>query len=118
MSTSISANNASSGGNNESTVSSEVEETMSRIRSHKGVEGVIIMNKEGSTIQSTLSEEQTLIHSALLSQLATKASSLVETIDMNDELTFLRIRSRNREIMIAPDKEFLLVVIQNPNATE
>ena len=26
---------------------SEVEETMARIRSHKGVEGVVIMTKEG-----------------------------------------------------------------------
>jgi hypothetical protein len=26
---------------------SEVEETLARIRSHKGVEGVIIMNREG-----------------------------------------------------------------------
>ena len=33
-----------------------------------------------------------------------------------DELTFLRIRSKKKEILIAPDNEFLMVVIQNPNA--
>uniref|UniRef100_A0A7S2I9Y4 Roadblock/LAMTOR2 domain-containing protein n=1 Tax=Helicotheca tamesis TaxID=374047 RepID=A0A7S2I9Y4_9STRA len=117
---SIAAANTTNSGNNASSiaVTSEVEETLSRIRSHKGVEGIIVMNREGATIQSTLNEEQTLVHAALLSQLAAKATSLVETIDMGDELSFLRIRSRNREIMVAPDKEFLLVVIQNPNATE
>lgn len=33
--------------------------------------------------------------------------------DKND-LTFLRIRSKKHEIMVAPDKDFLLVVIQDP----
>eukprot|EP00566_Odontella_aurita_P026006 CAMPEP_0113525268 /NCGR_PEP_ID=MMETSP0015_2-20120614/62_1 /TAXON_ID=2838 /ORGANISM="Odontella" /LENGTH=114 /DNA_ID=CAMNT_0000423405 /DNA_START=18 /DNA_END=362 /DNA_ORIENTATION=+ /assembly_acc=CAM_ASM_000160 len=96
----------------------EVEETLARIRSHRGVEGVLIMNKDGATVQSTLSEEQTTVHAALLSQLTAKAASLVETIDEGDELTFLRIRSKNREIMVSPDKEFLLVVIQDPHASE
>jgi dynein light chain roadblock-type len=27
----------------------------------------------------------------------------------------LRIRSRNHEIMVAPDKEYLLIVIQDPS---
>ena len=31
---------------------SEVEETLARIRSHKGVEGVIIMNREGEAVES------------------------------------------------------------------
>jgi dynein light chain roadblock-type len=35
---------------------------------------------------------------------------------VGDELTFLRIRSKNKEIMIAPDGDFLMVVIQNPNS--
>jgi dynein light chain roadblock-type len=94
---------------------SEVEETVARIRSHKGVEGVIIMNKEGATLQSTLTEEQTSEHAAALSALTAQATSLVRGLDPEDGLTFLRIRSRNREIMIAPDKEFVLVVLQNPH---
>jgi len=72
----------------------------------------------GVTIQSTLDEEQTASHSALISQLTDKANMLVETLDTEDQLSFLRIRSNKREIMVSPDKEFLLIVIQNPNATE
>jgi len=93
-----------------------MEETLSRIRSHKGVEGVLIMTKEGSIIQSSLAtEESTKSHASLLSQLTSKASSIVQTLDMNDELTFLRIRSQKKEILISPDKDFFMVVIQNPN---
>mmetsp|Transcript_21897 Transcript_21897/g.32784 ORF Transcript_21897/g.32784 Transcript_21897/m.32784 type:complete len:133 (+) Transcript_21897:83-481(+) len=114
----------------------EIEETLARIRSHKGVESVLIMTKEGAIIQSSLSKEQSTTHAALLSQLTAKACNVIQMLDGvnsggndngnnndndngggGDELTFLRLRSHNKEIMIAPDKEFLMVVIQNPNST-
>jgi len=60
-----------------------------------------------------LSESQTIAHAALLSELSRKAAILVETLDPTDELTFLRVRSKNREVMIAPDKEYILIIIQN-----
>lgn len=96
---------------------SEVEETLARIKSHKGVEGVVIMTKEGAIIQSSLSEEDSKEHAALLSSLTEKASILVDTLDPDDELNFLRVRSKKKEIMIAPEGSYVLVVIQNPNAT-
>lgn len=55
---------------------------------------------------------------ALVSQLASKARSVVRTLDPTDDLTFLRVRSKKEEIMIAPDKDYLLIVIQDPNADE
>jgi dynein light chain roadblock-type len=54
-------------------------------------------------------------YAALITQLATKASSVVRTMDASDDLTFLRIRSKQHEILVAPDKEYSLIVIQNPN---
>jgi dynein light chain roadblock-type len=139
---------------------SEVEETMARIKSHKGVEGVVIMTKEGKAldprsirfncshfqylkqhkflrphhflipsfpisnqivgaiIQSSLSEDQSKQHAALITSLTEKASLLVETLDPNDELNFLRVRTKKKEIMVAPDNGFLMMVIQNPNAVD
>ncbi len=96
-------------------MSSEVEETMKRIQSHRGVKGVLIVNSEGVPIRSNLDPVKTDAYAALVSQLALKASSVVRTIEETDELTFFRIRSKMHEIMIAPDKEYLLIVIQNPN---
>lgn len=37
---------------------------------------------------------------------------------LQNDLTFLRVRSKKHEIMVAPDKDYLLIVIQNPNADE
>ena len=54
-------------------------------------------------------------HASLISQLTTKARSVVRTLDPQNDLTFLRIRSKKNETAIAPDKDYMLFVIQNPN---
>lgn len=76
------------------------------------------MDRRGAIIQSTLDEEQSKSHAAALSDLTGKASYIVGMLSQDDELTFLRIRSKQREIMISPDKGYLLVVLQNPNVSE
>mmetsp|Transcript_11434 Transcript_11434/g.42693 ORF Transcript_11434/g.42693 Transcript_11434/m.42693 type:complete len:99 (-) Transcript_11434:584-880(-) len=93
-------------------MSAAVEETLKRIQSHRGVKGVLIVNSDGIPIRSTLSTEVTDSYAGLIAQLTYKASSVVRTLDETDGLTFLRIRSNKEEIMIAPDRDYLLIVIQ------
>lgn len=95
---------------------SEVEETLNRIKLHKGVAGIVIVTHEGLPVRSTLDARLTQQYSALISQLASKARSVVRDLDPTNDLTFLRIRSKKHEIMVAPDKDYILVVIQDPNA--
>lgn len=102
-----------------STARSEIEETLTRIKSHKGVEGILIMNKlTGVIIKTTLTEEQSKTHAAFLSSLSEKCDLMIPTLEEDDELQFLRIRTKKKEIMVATEGDFLLVVIQNPNAVE
>ena len=54
----------------------------------------------GAIIQSTLDEDSAKTHSAALSELTAKASHVVGLLNRDDELTFLRIRSKQREIMV------------------
>jgi dynein light chain roadblock-type len=96
-------------------MSSDVEETLKRIQSHKGVLGVIIINSEGIPIKTTMDNAQTVQYAALIGQLTDKTRSTVRDLDPTNELTFFRIRSKKHEIMVAPDKEYMLIVIQNPN---
>ncbi|KAB0406248.1 hypothetical protein E2I00_010585, partial [Balaenoptera physalus] len=65
-------------------------------------------------IRTTLDNSTTVQYAGLLHQLTVKAKSTVRDIDPQNDLTFLRIRSKKHEIMVAPDKEYLLIVIQNP----
>lgn len=92
----------------------EVEETMKRIQSHKGVVGTIVVNVEGIPIKSTMDNTTTVQYAGLISQLSDKARTVIRDLDPTNDLTFLRIRSKKHEIMVAPDKEFILIVVQNP----
>ncbi len=93
---------------------SDVEETLKRIQSNKGVIGVVIMDSDGRPIRSTLDQETTVQYAGLLQQLADKAKNVVREMDPANDMTFLRLRSKKHEIMIAPDKEYLLAVVSNP----
>lgn len=100
--------------NNSKNMSQEVEDTLKRIQSHKGVVGTIVVNNEGIPVKSTLDNTSTVQYAGLLSQLSDKARSVVRDLDPSNDLTFLRVRSKKHEIMVAPDKDFILIVIQNP----
>ena len=41
---------------------------------------------------------------------------MVRDLDPLNDLTFLRIKTRNEEIMVTPDKDFMLIAIQGPKA--
>lgn len=72
------------------------------------------MTTLGIPIKSTLDNTTTVQYAGLISQLSDKARSVVRDLDPTNDLTFLRIRSKKHEIMVAPDKEFILIVVQNP----
>ncbi|XP_067293230.1 dynein light chain roadblock-type 2 [Pseudorasbora parva] len=92
----------------------EVEDTLKRIQGYNGVIGTIVVNGEGIPIRTTLDNSTTVQYVGLLHQLVMKARSTVRDIDPQNDLTFLRIRSKKHEIIVAPDKEFLMIVIQSP----
>ncbi|KAG6453891.1 hypothetical protein O3G_MSEX008363 [Manduca sexta] len=94
-------------------MATEVEETIKRIQAHKGVMGVVIVNHEGIPIKSSLDNATSVLYAGLIGQLTEKARNVVREMDSTNELTFLRVRSRRHEILIAPDREFILIVIQN-----
>lgn len=78
---------------------------------------MIIVNNEGVPIYSSDEDEAFAIdHAALISQLSAKAKSTIRTLDPTNDMTFLRVRSKKHEIMVSPDKEYTLIVIQNPTS--
>ncbi|XP_063727890.1 dynein light chain roadblock-type 2-like [Symsagittifera roscoffensis] len=93
----------------------DIEETYNRIKTHKGVVGAIIANQEGVSLRSSLDNSTTVQYINAVKDLTYKGSSLVRDIDPENELTFIRVRSKKNEIMIAPDKDHNIIVIQNPN---
>jgi dynein light chain roadblock-type len=98
-----------------------VEETFKRLQSHKGVLGVVVINMDGIAIKSTFDNDLTVQYAALVSHFTGKSRSAVKKLDPENELKFIRIRSKKHEIMIAPEFErnceYYLVVVQDPSAT-
>ncbi|GBN75759.1 dynein light chain roadblock-type 2-like [Argiope bruennichi] len=96
-------------------MATEIDETFKRIQSHKGVMGIIVLNTDGIPIKSTMDNNSTIEYAGLITHLLDKARQTVKELDNTNELTFLRVRSKKNEILIAPDKEYMMIVVQNPN---
>ncbi|KAJ1881351.1 hypothetical protein H4R99_006783 [Coemansia sp. RSA 1722] len=92
----------------------DVDDTITRLSAKKGVESVTVMTKDGQVIRTTATAEQAESHGKLLSKLARDAAEIVEQLDDQDELSFLRIRTTRHEVMVALDHSYLLVVVQTP----
>ncbi|GAN07155.1 hypothetical protein V8B55DRAFT_1494709 [Mucor lusitanicus] len=92
----------------------DVDETLKRISGKKGVKAVVILNNEGQAIRSTMDHDMTKQYGQLISSLVQQTRTTVATLDDQNELTFMRVRTKKHEIMIAPDHEYLLIVVQNP----
>ena len=91
--------------------------------------GTIIVNEEGEAVRATTLcdssgapvEDQSgavARFSSLVPQLASMARNMVRDLDPQNDLRFLRVRSRDHEMMVHADPEFTLIVIQNPDAEE
>lgn len=83
----------------------EVEETIRRLSSHKGVEGIVISSYEGVALKSTLSKDLTTKYAGLMSQLVVKARGVVRTIDAEVRLwLFKTFFGPNRKIALHSPK--------------
>ncbi|KAL0230229.1 hypothetical protein PCE1_003791 [Barthelona sp. PCE] len=96
---------------------STVEETLARIQNHPGVLGYIIINSDGAAVRRFgMDLEEVARYSQLIMNLAAQGRSAVRDLDPRNDLNFIRIRSNKHEIMIAPEIDYTLVVIQDPTA--
>ena len=95
----------------------EVEERIGRIKNHKGVKGLLIVDEKGKFLRSTMNNTNDTApkqYAQKITELAKKARSVVRDIDPTNDLTFFRVRSKRQEILVAPDKNLFLIVIQTP----
>ena len=101
----------------------EVEERIARISQHKGIVGLIIVDENGKILRTTIKNDNKEINPLQIAQkvtaLAKKARSVVRDLDRHNDLTFFRVRAKNKqEILVAPDKHLYLIVIQRTDFDE
>ena len=99
-------------------MSSFIEETFNKLNTHKGVEGIILSDGEGVPIKSTFNEEdKTYYYTTSASSFIKKCRNMIKEL-IEEDLTFVRIRTKLNEIMIVPDNDFIFIVVQNPAASD
>lgn len=101
-------------------VSQVIQDTLARIAGHKGVLGYLVLNpKDGELMQGAgfgNNDALRLRYAAKLGAFVSLTQSTVRSFDHDDDLTFLRMRWRKREIIVAPDltnREYILIVVHD-----
>ena len=54
----------------------------------------------------------------LIPQLVIKAKNTIRDLDSHNDLKFMRLKTTKYEILIAPDNEFILIVVQGQKNEE
>jgi dynein light chain roadblock-type len=120
--TSASAHASSQNAPNSSNVNlQELNETVSRLSAHKGVEMVQILNRNGDIIVGDVenggvdgSSEAQQQHAASTQKLIRAAATYLQQLDPDDEISFVELRSKGgRELMISPHQGYALVVLKH-----
>ena len=102
----------------------EVEAVMKKLLDNKGVSEYLICNSDGIAIKSTMDQIKAVQYCALVNGLVQKSQAALSTLLDPSESTaeYLRLRTNKREIIIAPGKDYTVVVVQesqkDPSAVE
>ena len=83
------------------------------LASSKNVIGVLIMNNDGAAIKSSLDQQNTTTYSELAYNLLKQSRELIQVVDTTNDTKFMRLTTKRNEIMICPDVQYTLVVIQH-----
>lgn len=95
----------------------EVRDVLKRIEDHQNVVGVIIAYRDGQALHSTLDAMETSYYIQHCTALTAIARSTIRETDPTDDIQFFRIRTKKYEIMLAPEHDYLLIVLQNTTKT-
>ncbi|KAH9499793.1 Dynein light chain roadblock-type 2 [Bulinus truncatus] len=89
----------------------EVEHTLFRIRSLKGVVGVIILSKNGAPLKSTLDDTTTARYAGAVHTLAVKTKVALKQMDESDDLKVIRLRTKKNEIILVREQGYSMIAI-------
>uniref|UniRef100_A0A336LE92 Dynein light chain roadblock n=1 Tax=Culicoides sonorensis TaxID=179676 RepID=A0A336LE92_CULSO len=93
-----------------------IEERLKKLLTFPGVKAFLVINYEGVPIKTSFADDDPIaIHyAALMTRLTDKLRKVVKDLDATNEFKWIRIRTKKDEIVVAPEKDFILVVVQEP----
>ncbi|MHA1998450.1 MAG: roadblock/LC7 domain-containing protein [Promethearchaeota archaeon] len=88
-----------------------LKEIVKRFASREDVRGVIITDDEGLPIQSDVPTETTELVAAHVTSLVGRAKKVVDGLGEGN-LHFIKIETDKGEVLVAPESEWILIVLQ------
>ncbi|XP_014092113.1 dynein light chain roadblock-type 2 [Bactrocera oleae] len=92
---------------------SYVEEVFRLIEEKPDIVDIIILNKNGNPVKTTMEKQMAIEFVGLYEILKEKVQLGLQKIDPKDELLMLRVRTKANEVLITPDGKITVMVIQN-----
>jgi len=88
------------------------DETLKKLKRFEGVKGVIVTTTEGLPISTTYATEKTEKIAAHITSLVGKARNVVAELEEEGSMSFLTITTVYGEVLIAPEEEYILIVLK------
>nr|MDO8118673.1 roadblock/LC7 domain-containing protein [Candidatus Sigynarchaeota archaeon] len=92
-----------------------LKEIIKRFASREDVRGVIITDDEGLPIQTDLPTDVTEVVAAQVTSLVGRAKKVVEGLGEGN-LNFLKLETSKGEVLIAPEEQWILIVLQGSSS--
>ncbi|CAF0918605.1 unnamed protein product [Adineta ricciae] len=86
------------------------EAILKRLSTYRGVEGIILTNEEGQLHYTSLDNNVTFIITPKLLAFAEMARSAIRDICPTDNLVSLRLRTKQKEVMVVAPKDGIRVI--------
>lgn len=94
-------------------MSLEIEERLKKFLAYPGVKATIVINHEGIPIKTSLTDNAIAVqYAALVTRLTEKLRAVIKEMDASNEFRWIRVRTVKEEIIVAPEKEFIVVLVQ------
>lgn len=92
----------------------EIDERLKKFLSYPGVIGHLIINHEGIPVKTSLTDSVAIQYAALVTRFASIVRKSVRQMDNSNQLVSVRLRSKSEELIIIPEREFTVVLVQKP----
>ncbi|XP_033247677.1 uncharacterized protein LOC108159435 isoform X7 [Drosophila miranda] len=96
---------------------SYIDEVYRLLEEKPGVEEILIMNRSGVAIKSSMERQDALQHACLYENSREKCQAFLSKMEPPQLLTMLRVRTRFHEVLLTPDGKITVLVVQNPKDT-
>ncbi|EDV98074.1 dynein light chain roadblock-type 2 [Drosophila grimshawi] len=94
-----------------------VDEAFRQVLVKPGVEDVLIMNRSGVPVKTSMQPQDALQHACLYDNLREKTQAFLQKMDPPENLCMFRVRTKFHEVIITPDAKISVLVVQNARDT-